>query len=276
MFLVGGGCYLNYNKFVVCNLDPVLIRGGHVIVSFGATVIFCVDGTSLEYFHTPPLTFQVVCEWNPLAQSDARGAQTLSFHLPPWDRLQSTWKARGEDSEHLFILSTFEWFALRHVVPSQFPLHSCGHTAVAYSFNFIWAMPSGLWMHLASQKRVTITMSPSENFTSEVGLNCVSFVKYDCCCFRAAFIVWLARSTMPELCGSIRYVKPLFDVQHLAYLFHHLTCEVCALVRFQFWIGAPQNGRIWFATTRATVSALLLRVGIASTHLENLSIITRQ
>ncbi len=42
------------------------------------------------------------------------------------------------------------------------------------------------------------------------------------------------------------------------------------------WIGAPQSGRIWFATTRATVFALLLRVGIASTYLENLSIITRQ
>ncbi len=35
-------------------------------------------------------------------------------------------------------------------------------------------------------KTRTITMSPSENFTSEVGLNCVSFVKSDCCCFRAA------------------------------------------------------------------------------------------
>ncbi len=51
-------------------------------------------------------------------------------------------------------------------------------------------------------KTRTITMSPSENFTSEVGLNCVSFVKSDCCCFRAAFIVRLARSTMAELCGQ--------------------------------------------------------------------------
>ncbi len=44
--------------------------------------------------------------------------------------------------------------------------------------------------------------------------------------------------------------------------------------QIQFGIGAPQSGEDWFATTRATVFALLLRVGIASTHLENLSIIT--
>jgi len=37
------------------------------------------------------------------------------------------------------------------------------------------------------------------------------------------------------------------------------------------WIGAPQSGR-----TSGTLLALLLRVGIASTHLENFAIITRQ
>ncbi len=35
-------------------------------------------------------------------------------------------------------------------------------------------------------------------------------------------------------------MKPLFDVQHLAYLFHHLTCEVCALVRFNLDWCSPE------------------------------------
>ncbi len=35
-------------------------------------------------------------------------------------------------------------------------------------------------------------------------------------------------------------MKPLFDVHHLAYLFHHLTCEVCALVRFNLDWCSPE------------------------------------
>ncbi len=35
---------------------------------------------------------------------------------------------------------------------------------------------------------------------------------------------------------------------------------MCALVRFN-WIGAPQSGRIWFATTRATVFCTVIAGG---------------
>ncbi len=54
--------------------------------------------------------------------------------------------------------------------------------------------------------------------------------------------------------------------------------QICGV---QFGSGTNPGGHVTVSfgattTTRATVFALLLRVGIASTHLENVSIVTRQ
>ncbi len=52
-----------------------------------------------------PEMFLVSC----VLKCSLKWAQTLSFHLVSMGSLQSTWKARGEDSDsYLFILSTFE------------------------------------------------------------------------------------------------------------------------------------------------------------------------
>ncbi len=201
-------------------------------------------------------------------------AQTLSFHLASMGSLQSTWKARGEDSDiYLFwvLLNDLHWDMWYH---RSFPFTVVATQLLHIALTSYGPCHRGVNAPCFTKTR-TITMSPSENFTSEVGLNCVSFVKSDCCCFRAAFIVWLARSTMPELCG--RYgmwnLCLMFSIWHICFITWPVKCVPWS---DSIWIGAPQSGRIWFATTRATVSALLLRVGIASTHLENLSIITRQ
>lgn len=207
-------------------------------------------------------------------------------------------------------------------------------------------------------------MSPSENIVSEVGLNCASFVRSDCCCFSPAWacstfnlscnctntVYWVAsmrgprsageisgsmgnfitlkvissyglmpvafdgvacstvrtvgkaslhlfwcwaiclaifslmvrfaRSTIPVLCHTralrpVRDVKFLLDVQHFAHIFHDLSSKVSPLIWFNLNGCSPKRDDC-FAITRATVFAVLLRVGIASTHFENLSIITRQ
>ncbi len=60
-FFVGGGCYLNYNKFCGVQFGSGANPGGHVTVSFGATVIF-VWMAPWSVSQHPPLTFQVVCE----------------------------------------------------------------------------------------------------------------------------------------------------------------------------------------------------------------------
>ncbi len=51
MFLVGGWVLPELQQICGVQFGSGTNPGGHVTVSFGATVIFCVDGP-LEYFHT--------------------------------------------------------------------------------------------------------------------------------------------------------------------------------------------------------------------------------
>ncbi len=68
MFLVGGWVLPELQQICGVQFGSGANPGGHVIVSFGATVIyfffffyfFC--GWPLGVFPHPPLTFQVVCE----------------------------------------------------------------------------------------------------------------------------------------------------------------------------------------------------------------------
>ncbi len=107
MFLVGGWVLPELQQICGVQFGSGTNPGGHLTVSFGATVIFCVD-SPLEYFHTHLPHFRL-CVSEILWPSLMHVAQTLSFHLVSMGSLQSTWKARGEDSDsYLFILSTFE------------------------------------------------------------------------------------------------------------------------------------------------------------------------
>ncbi len=61
MFLVGGWVLPELQQICGVQFGSGTNPGGHVIVSFGVTVIF-LCGWPLEVFPHPPLTFQVVCE----------------------------------------------------------------------------------------------------------------------------------------------------------------------------------------------------------------------
>ncbi len=108
MFLVGGWVLPELQQICGVQFGSGANPGGHVIVSFGATVIFCVDGP-LEYFHTHLSHFRLCVSeilWPSLMHV---GPDTFSFHLVSMGSLQSTWEARGEDSDiYLLYFCTFE------------------------------------------------------------------------------------------------------------------------------------------------------------------------
>ncbi len=53
MFLVGGWVLPELQQICGVQFGSGTNPGGHVIVSFGATVIFCVDGTNTWSISTP-------------------------------------------------------------------------------------------------------------------------------------------------------------------------------------------------------------------------------
>ncbi len=62
-FFVGGWVLPELQQICGVQFGSGANPGGHVIVSFGATVIFCVDGP-LEYFHTHLSHFRLcVSDW---------------------------------------------------------------------------------------------------------------------------------------------------------------------------------------------------------------------
>ncbi len=152
-FFVGGWVLPELQQICVCNLDPVLIREAMYCLFWCDCDFLC--GWPLGVFPHPPSTFQV-CVWvKSFGPVWCTWAQTLSFHLASMGSLQSTWKARGEDSDiYLFwvLLNDLHWDMWYH---RSFPF-----TVVATQLLHIaltsYGHAIGVWMHLASQKRVPL------------------------------------------------------------------------------------------------------------------------
>ncbi len=186
MFLVGGWVLPELQQICGVQFGSGTNPGGHVTV-FLVRLWFFVWMAPWS-ISTPPPTFQVVCEWNPLAQSDARGPRHFPFIWSPWDRCSRP--GRQEEKTVTVTVIYLFWVLLNDL-----------HWDMWYHRSFLFTVVATQLLHIALTsygpchrgvnapcftKTRTITMSPSENFTSEVGLDCVSFVKSDCCCFRAA------------------------------------------------------------------------------------------
>ncbi len=104
MFLVGGWVLPELQQICGVQFGSGTNPGGHVIVSFGVTVIFCVDGP-LKYFHTHLSHFRLCVSeilWPSLMHV---GPDTFLSSGLQWDRCSRP--GRQEEKTVTFIYSEY-------------------------------------------------------------------------------------------------------------------------------------------------------------------------